>query len=88
MAQAGRMLICGDAAPGLGDSLFEAVIYVRGTLGVLVADAQQEPMTEDDVAQVESLLQQADLEYDPQQFKRVASARTLYHWNADVEQEY
>ena len=88
MAQAGRMLICGDAGQGLGDSLFEAVIYVRGTIGGLGADAQEEPMTEDDFAQVESLLQQAGLEHDPQQFKRVGSARTLYHWNTDVEQEY
>jgi glutamate synthase domain-containing protein 3 len=30
MAQAGRMVICGDAGDGLGDSLYEAVIYVRG----------------------------------------------------------
>ena len=30
MAQAGRLVVCGDAGPGLGDSLYEAVIYVRG----------------------------------------------------------
>ncbi len=32
MAQAGTLVVCGDAAPGLGDSLYEAVIYVRGTI--------------------------------------------------------
>ena len=30
MAQAGRIVICGDAEDALGDSLYEAVIYVRG----------------------------------------------------------
>ena len=31
MAQAGRMVICGDAGDALGDSLYEAVLYVRGS---------------------------------------------------------
>ena len=26
--------------------------------------------------------------HDPASFKRIASARTLYHWNADANQEY
>ena len=88
MAQAGRMVICGDAAAGLGDSLYEAVIYVRGKINGLGADAQAEPMTDDDLGQVESLLKDAGLPHDPRHFKRVASARNLYHWNADAHQEY
>ena len=34
MAQAGRLVICGDAGDALGDSLYEAVIYVRGKVRV------------------------------------------------------
>ena len=30
MAQAGHLVVCGDAGPDLGDSLYEAVLYVRG----------------------------------------------------------
>ena len=45
MAQAGRIVVCGDAGDGLGDSLYEAVIYVRGSIKSLGADAQEEPMT-------------------------------------------
>ncbi len=30
MAQKGRLVVCGDAGDGLGDSLYEARIYVRG----------------------------------------------------------
>jgi hypothetical protein len=88
MAQAGRMVICGNAGQALGDSLYEAVLYVRGTIASLGADAQIEPMTESDLQVVGDLLRQAGLQHDPQTFKRVASARTLYHWNADADQEY
>lgn len=88
MAQAGRLVVCGDAGPGLGDSLYEAVIYVRGTIHGLGADARREPMTETDLAVVQTLLAQAGFAYDAGQFKRVASARTLYHWNADAHHEY
>ncbi len=88
MAQAGRMVVCGDAGGGLGDSLYEAVIYVRGTIHSLGADAQEEPMTDDDYAALTELLGKAGFDHDPKSFKRVASGRTLYHWNADAEQDY
>lgn len=88
MAQAGRLVVCGDAAQGLGDSLYEAVIYVRGRLHGLGADAQEEPMSELDLASVASLLERAGFSYDPGEFKRIASARGLYHWNPDLDQEY
>lgn len=88
MAQAGRMLICGDAGDGLGDSLYEAVIYVRGKIRSLGADAQVETMQEADYVSVAQLLSAADIKLDPKEFKRVASARQLYHWNADAHQEY
>ena len=88
MAQAGRMVICGDAGDALGDSLYEAVLYVRGSIKSLGADAQIEPMSEADLATVKSLLDAAGMQRDPKDFKRVASARSLYHWNADADQEY
>jgi len=88
MAQAGRLVICGDAGDALGDSLYEAVIYVRGQIKSLGADAQLEPMTDQDYAAVADLLAQSGRSHDPQEFKRVASARQLYHWNADANQEY
>lgn len=88
MAQAGRMVICGDAGDGLGDSLYEAVIYVRGTVRSLGADAQIEPMSADDFESVRTLLASAGVDASPREFKRIASARSLYHWNADATQEY
>lgn len=88
MAQAGRLVVCGNAGDALGDSLYEAVIYVRGTIKSLGADAQIEPMTHTDILTVEELLAKAGFSYDPEEFKRVASAKQLYHWNADANQEY
>jgi glutamate synthase domain-containing protein 3 len=88
MAQAGRLVICGDAGDALGDSLYEAVIYVRGTVKSLGADAGEEPMQEADYAAVADLLSRAGLKHDPKQFRRIASKRELYHWNADANQEY
>ncbi|MGD2138996.1 MAG: protein glxC [Burkholderiales bacterium] len=88
MAQAGRLLICGDAGEALGDSLYEAVIYVRGKVASFGADAHEEPMTEADYSAVADLLARAGMKHDPKQFRRVASKRELYHWNADANQEY
>jgi glutamate synthase domain-containing protein 3 len=88
MAQAGTLVICGDAGAGLGDSLYEAVIYVRGKIHGLGADAREEPMTADDLARVAGLLKAAGTASETAGFKRVASARKLYHWHADAGQEY
>jgi glutamate synthase domain-containing protein 3 len=88
MAQAGRIVICGDAEDALGDSLYEAVIYVRGKVRSLGADARFEPMTDADRAAVKSLLVAAGRAEDPADFKRIASAKSLYHWHADANQEY
>ena len=88
MAQAGNLLVCGDAGAHLGDSLYEAVIYVRGKIHSLGADAREEPMTAADYATVGQLLKRAEIELSSKDFKRVASARTLYHWNAEAHQEY
>jgi methylamine---glutamate N-methyltransferase subunit B len=88
MAQAGRLVVCGDAGDALGDSLYEAVIYVRGQVKSLGADAQFEDMTPADHEAVGALLAQAGFAYPTTDFRKVASARSLYHWNADANQEY
>jgi glutamate synthase domain-containing protein 3 len=88
MAQAGRIVVCGDAGDALGDSLYEAVIYVKGRIASLGADAQVEPMTPADIDALAGLLKAAGLSHDPRDFQRVASARALYHWNADANQDY
>ena len=41
MAQSGRLVVCGDAGAYLGDSLYEAEIYVRGNVESLVRIASR-----------------------------------------------
>lgn len=88
MAQAGTLVICGDAGPALGDSLYEAVIYVRGALHGLGADAQEEPLEPSDITRLAALLDRAKFNYNPREFKRIASARKLYHWHVDHASAY
>jgi len=80
------LLICGDADHGLGDSLYEAIIYVRGKIHGLGADAREEPMEDSDYTKVNELLTMAKFNHDPKEFKRVASAKTLYHWSPNSKQ--
>jgi len=83
MAQAGTLVVVGDAGAGLGDSLYEAVLYIGGHIEGLGADAREEPMTAADRSRVESLLDRAEMSgVDLERFKRVGSARALYHWHA------
>jgi glutamate synthase domain-containing protein 3 len=91
MAQAGRLVVCGDAEPGLGDSIYEAVIYVGGQIKGLGADAREEPMSPTDQLAVEQLLLLGQIDpakWKTSQFKRIASARTLYHWNSANHSDY
>ena len=88
MAQAGTLVVCGDAGPSLGDSLYEAIIYVGGRIHSLGVDAREEPMTDADHAKLRELLNAAQINANPRDFKRVASGKTLYHWNVEAGQEY
>jgi glutamate synthase domain-containing protein 3 len=92
MAQAGRLIVCGDAGPGLGDSLYEAVIYVGGKIEGLGADAREEPMTDIDRATVAELLVKAGFQDNAHRgaarFRKITSARGLYHWNSANHSSY
>jgi glutamate synthase domain-containing protein 3 len=82
MAQAGRLVVCGDAGDGLGDSIYEARLYVRGKLDSLGADCIEKPMRDEHLAELADLLSAAGLDHDPAGFRRYGSARTLYHFAA------
>lgn len=82
MAQAGTILIGGNAGHGLGDSLYEAVIYVQGTVASLGADAVIEEMTDEDVLIVKRLVEQTGFDHiEPNGVTKVASGRQLYHFS-------
>src|SRR4029077_2562469 len=84
MAQAGTLVVCGDAGEALGDSLYEARIYVRGAVGSLGADCIEKEMRADHLAQLRDLLERAEIDdADPADFRRYGSARELYTFKVD-----
>jgi len=82
MAQAGRLVVCGDAGAGLGESIYEARLYVRGSVGELGADCVPKPMRDEHRAELAELLAAAGLGHRPEEFRRYGSARQLYHFAA------
>ena len=88
MAQAGRLVVLGDVGSDLGDSLYEADIYIGGQVGSLGADCEEKEMTKQDISMLQALLTQADLDADPSQFRRYGSGRKLYHFNIDNADNY
>jgi methylamine---glutamate N-methyltransferase subunit B len=85
MAQAGRLVVCGDAGDGLGDSIYEARLYVRGKARSLGADCVEKPMRDEHRQELAGLLTAAGLDHDPDEFTRYGSARSLYHFAAHNE---
>lgn len=85
MAQAGRLIVLGDAGASLGDSIYEARIYVRGKVESLGADCIEKEMRPEHAAELAELLAAADMVADPADFRRYGSARRLYHFTAGNE---
>ena len=83
MAQAGNLVVLGDAGAYLGDSIYEADIYVRGAVESLGADAVRKEMRPEHVRILAGLLDEAGMEADPADFQRYGSARNLYNFHID-----
>ncbi|MHA7888972.1 MULTISPECIES: GltB/FmdC/FwdC-like GXGXG domain-containing protein [Roseicyclus] len=83
MAQAGNLVVLGDAGPDLGDSIYEAQIFVRGSVDRLGTDCIEKEMRPEHIALVAQLMDRAGLYADPAEFRRYGSARQLYHFKID-----
>ena len=90
MAQAGNLLVLGDAGEHLGDSIYEARLFVRGKVKSLGADCIEKPLEATERAIVRSLLARADLSdaVRPDEFRVFGSARRLYHFHVDNADSY
>jgi len=82
MAQAGRLVVCGNAGEALGDSIYEARIYVKGTVASLGADCIEKEMRAEHLSELGDLLAAAGRTDDPADFRRYGSARKLYHFHS------
>jgi len=89
MAQAGNLVVCGDAGDALGDSIYEARLFVRGSVKSLGADCVEKEMRPEHLELLTQLLERAGVaNLKAQDFKRYGSARKLYNFNIDHADAY
>ena len=88
MAQAGHLVVCGNAGAHLGDSIYEAIIYVGGEVESLGSDCIEKPMTDEHRTKLEQLLASAGLRVQAARFRRFGSARRLYNFKVDHAAQY
>ncbi len=84
MAQAGKLVVLGDAGEALGDSIYEAHLYVRGSVKSLGSDCIEKPLKDHHRTELRQLLDLAGINgIDLSAFRRYGSARKLYHFHID-----
>lgn len=83
MAQRGNLVVCGNAGEALGDSIYEASLYVKGKVENLGADCIEKEMRVEHLEDLAKLLERAKRKEKPSQFRRYGSARKLYTFNVD-----
>ena len=88
MAQSGNLVVLGNAGDALGDSLYEARLFVRGTVKSLGADCVQKEMRPEHIAILKDLLKRSGAPAQLHEFKRYGSARKLYNFNIDNASAY
>ena len=89
MAQSGNLVVLGDAGDALGDSIYEARLFVRGKVKSLGADCIEKEMRSEHIELLAGLLEKAGVTgVKPEEFTRYGSARTLYNFNIDNADAY
>ena len=88
MAQAGTLVVLGNAGEALGDSLYEATLFVRGSVRSLGADCVKKEMRLDDIVKLRKLLEESGANAEPEEFTRYGSARKLYQFDIDNTNAY
>jgi glutamate synthase domain-containing protein 3 len=90
MAQAGSLIVLGDAGDALGDSIYEARLFVRGSVKSLGSDCIEKSLSDLHKQTLRKLLDEAGVggEVDVSEFKRYGSARKLYHFHMDNLEAY
>jgi len=83
MAQSGNLVVCGDAGDALGDSIYEARLFVRGSVKSLGADCIEKEMRPEHLDILRELLEKSGCDAKPEEFKRYGSARQLYNFKID-----
>ena len=81
MMQRGRQIICEDAGPGLGDSMYDGIIYVGGKVKALGIDCVPGEWTEADTEYIERKFRIHNLGTPPS-FDKFVCGKMLYNYDA------
>jgi methylamine---glutamate N-methyltransferase subunit B len=89
MAQAGNLVVLGDAGDALGDSIYEARLFVRGEVKSLGSDCIEKDMRPEHYGILADLLRRSGINtVSPTEFKRYGAARKLYTFHVDNADAY
>src|SRR5437762_779404 len=80
MMQRGRQIICGDVGPGLGDSMYDGIMYVGGKVKSLGIDCVEGEWTDADTEFIERKFRIYDLG-SPPEFQKFVCGKKLYNYD-------
>jgi len=81
MAQRGKLIALGDAADGVGDSLYEGNIFVAGRIHGLGIDAVIARPTAEEVDDIEAIVAEVGFPLKPREWKQVIAGRKLWYFD-------
>ena len=81
MMQRGRQIICGDVNDGLGDSMYDGVIYVGGKIALLGVDCVPGEMNDDDREFINRKFEIYDLG-PPPELQKFECGKVLHNYDA------
>ena len=81
MMQRGRQIICEDAGPGLGDSMYDGIIYVGGKVKALGIDCVPGEWTDADTEFIERKFRIYGLG-SPPEFQKFVCGKKLYNYDS------
>jgi methylamine---glutamate N-methyltransferase subunit B len=80
MMQRGRMILCGDVGPGLGDSMYDGTIYTAGKVASLGIDCVPGEWTDADTELIERKFGIYGLGAPPA-FQKFVCGKKLYNYD-------
>jgi glutamate synthase domain-containing protein 3 len=80
MMQRGRQVICGDVGPGLGDSMYDGIMYVGGKVKSLGIDCVEGEWTDADTEFIERKFRIYGLG-SPPDFQKFVCGKKLYNYD-------
>jgi hypothetical protein len=80
MMQRGRQIICGDVGAGLGDSMYDGIMYVGGKVKSLGIDCVPGEWTDADTEFIERKFRIHELG-SPPEFQKFVCGKKLYNYD-------